>query len=76
MQRHPLKREIIATHVTNEMIIACSLFAHCMKEETGASAPDVLRAYLLTREIFDFVSFWQALEALETKCRMRCSPTC
>jgi glutamate dehydrogenase len=27
----------------------------------------VVRAYLLTREIFDFVSFWQALEALDDK---------
>ena len=38
-----------------------------MREETGATAPDVVRAYLLTREIFDFVSFWQALEALDNK---------
>jgi glutamate dehydrogenase len=27
----------------------------------------VVRAYLLTREIFDFVSFWQALEALDNR---------
>ena len=68
MERHRLKREIIATHVTNEMINrAGSTFVHRMQEETGASAPDVVRAYLLTREIFDFVSFWQALEALDNK---------
>ena len=68
MERHPLTREIIATHVTNEMINrAGSTFVHRMREETGATAPDVVRAYLLTREIFDFVSFWQALEALDNK---------
>jgi glutamate dehydrogenase len=68
MERHPLRREIIATHVTNEMINrAGSTFVHRMQEETGASASDVVRAYLLTREIFDFVSFWQALEALDNK---------
>jgi glutamate dehydrogenase len=68
MERHPLKREIIATHVTNEMINrAGSTFVHRMQEETGARAPDVVRAYLLTREIFDFVSFWKALEALDNK---------
>src|SRR4029077_4007210 len=68
MERHPLKREIIATHVTNEMINrAGSTFVHRMREEAGASAPDVVRAYLLTREIFDFISFWQALEALDNK---------
>jgi glutamate dehydrogenase len=68
MERHPLKREIIATHVTNEMINrAGSTYVQRMQEETGAGAPDVVRAYLLTREIFDFVSFWKALEALDDK---------
>ena len=68
MERHPLRREIIATHVTNEMINrAGSTFVHRMQEEAGAGASDVVRAYLLTREIFDFVSFWQALEALDNK---------
>jgi glutamate dehydrogenase len=66
MERHPLKSEIIATHITNEMINRVgSTYVHRMQEETGARAPDVVRAYLLTREIFDFGSFWQALEALD-----------
>jgi glutamate dehydrogenase len=68
MARHPLKREIVATHVTNEMINRVgSTFFHRMQEDTGASASDVVRAYLLSREIFDFVSFWQALESLDNK---------
>jgi glutamate dehydrogenase len=68
MERHPLRREIIATHVTNELINRVgSTFVHRMQEETGATPPDVVRAYLLTREVFDFVSFWQALEALDNK---------
>ncbi|MBV8329217.1 MAG: NAD-glutamate dehydrogenase, partial [Verrucomicrobia bacterium] len=66
IERHPLKREIIATVVTNEMINrAGSTYVHRLQEETGATAPDVVRAYLLTREIFDFTSFWQGLEALD-----------
>ena len=68
MERHPLKHEIIATHVTNEMINRVgSTYVHRMQEETGATTPDVVRAYLLSREIFDFVSFWQALEALDNE---------
>jgi glutamate dehydrogenase len=68
MERHPLKREIIATHVTNEMINRVgSTYVYRMQEESGASTPDVVRGYLVTREIFDFVSFWQALEALDNK---------
>ena len=61
MERHPLKHEIIATHITNEMINRAGItYVYRMQEETGATAPDVVRAYLVTREIFDFVSFWQA----------------
>jgi glutamate dehydrogenase len=68
MERHPLKREIIVTHVTNEMINrAGNTFVHRMHEESGAPAADVVRGYLLTREIFDFVSFWQTLDALDDK---------
>ncbi len=66
MERHPLKHEIIATHITNEMINRVgSTYVHRMQEETGARAPDVVWAYLLTREIFDFSSFWRALESLD-----------
>ena len=68
MERHPLKHEIVATHVTNEMINRVgSTYVYRMQEETGAKAADVVRAYLLTREIFDFVSFWQAVEALDNE---------
>jgi glutamate dehydrogenase len=68
MERHPLRHEIIATYVTNEMINRMgSTYVFQMQEETGAGISDVVRAYLLTREIFDFVSFWQAVEALDSK---------
>ncbi|TMD15221.1 MAG: NAD-glutamate dehydrogenase, partial [Chloroflexi bacterium] len=65
---HPLRREIIATHVTNSMINRVgSTFVHRMQEETGAPAPDVVRAYLIVREVFGLVSLWQAVEALDYK---------
>jgi glutamate dehydrogenase len=68
MERHPLKHEIVATHVTNEMINRVgTTYVYRMQEETGARTPDVVRAYLLTREIFDFVSFWQGVEALDNE---------
>ena len=66
--RHPLKREIIATHVVNSMVNrVCSTFVHRMVEETGAKAPDVVRAYILTREVFGMVDLWKAVEALDNK---------
>ena len=68
MERHPLKREIIATQVTNDMVHRVgSTFLHRMQEETGARIVDVVRAYLLTREVFDFESFWHTVEALDNK---------
>jgi glutamate dehydrogenase len=68
MHRHPLKREIIATHVTNSMINRVgSTFVHRLGESTGAQPHEIVRAYLLSREIFGFVSLWKPIEALDTR---------
>jgi glutamate dehydrogenase len=68
IQAHPLRREITATHVTNSMVNRVgSTFVHRMQEETGARPPDVVRAYLLVREVFGFVDLWKAIEALDYK---------
>ncbi len=65
---HPLRREIIATHVTNSTINRVgSTFVHRMREETGATAPDVVRAYLIVREVFGMVELWRAVEGLDYK---------
>jgi glutamate dehydrogenase len=65
---HPLRREIIATHVTNSMINRVgSTFVFRMQEETGSSAPEVVRAYLIVREVFGMVELWRAVEALDYK---------
>ena len=40
-------------------------FVHRLMETTGAAAHEVIRAYLLTREIFGFVTLWQQVEALD-----------
>jgi glutamate dehydrogenase len=68
MPRHPLKREIIATHVTNSMVNRVgSTYVHRLMETTGAKPDEIVRAYLLAREIFGFVPLWQALEALDNR---------
>ncbi|MGH8706882.1 MAG: NAD-glutamate dehydrogenase domain-containing protein, partial [Burkholderiales bacterium] len=68
IQAHPLRREIVATHVTNSMVNRVgSTFVHRMREETGAGTAEVVRAYLVTREAFGLVPFWQRAEALELK---------
>ncbi|MGE4241582.1 NAD-glutamate dehydrogenase [Ramlibacter sp.] len=64
--RHPLKREIIATHVLNSMVNRVGpTFVHRLSEITGATAPQIVRAYLATREVFGLVFMWQEIEALD-----------
>jgi glutamate dehydrogenase len=68
MPRHPLKREIIATHVVNSMVNRVgSTFVHRTMETTGARPAEIVRAYLLTREVFGYVPLWQTIEALDNK---------
>ncbi len=68
MPRHPLKREIIATHVTNSMVNRVgSTLAHRLVETTGARPHEVVRAYMMSRDIFGLVPLWQAIEALDNQ---------
>jgi glutamate dehydrogenase len=66
MDRHPLRREIIATQIVNDLVNnSGGTFGFRLSEETGASAPDLARAYLVARKVFDMPRFWAAVEALE-----------
>ena len=68
MLQHPLKREIIATYVTNSMVNRVgSTFVHRLLETTGAHAHEVVRAYLMSREIFGLVPMWQEIESLNNQ---------
>jgi glutamate dehydrogenase len=66
LRRHPLRRDIIATYVTNSMVNrAGSTFANRLRDETGASPPDVARAYTVAREVFDVRRLWKDLATLD-----------
>jgi glutamate dehydrogenase len=66
--RHPLRREIIATHVLNSMVNRVGpTFVHRLGEITGATPPQVVRAYLASREVFGMVPLWQLIEALDAQ---------
>ncbi len=67
MQQHPLRREIVATHVCNSMVNRVgSTFVHRLTQETGARPSDVVRAYLMARESFGLVKLWGEIESLKT----------
>ena len=40
-------------------------FDHRMTEDTGASVVDVIRAWLVSREVFDFAALWSEIDALD-----------
>ncbi|MDA3934110.1 MAG: NAD-glutamate dehydrogenase [Gammaproteobacteria bacterium] len=68
MQSHPLKREIIATQVTNSIINRMGVaFIARMSEDTGADVSSIAKAYAIVREVFDAQQFWDEVEALDRK---------
>ena len=44
-----------------------STFVHRLMETTGATSAQIVRAYLLAREVFGYVPLWQSIEALDNK---------
>jgi len=68
MQRHRLKREIIATAVTNSTINRMgATFMMRMQEDTGKGPEAIAKAYTAAREILDARQLWAQIEALDSK---------
>ncbi|HEX7113451.1 MAG TPA: NAD-glutamate dehydrogenase domain-containing protein [Mizugakiibacter sp.] len=68
MQRHRLKREIIATAVTNSTINRMgATFMLRMQEDTGQGPAAIAKAYTAAREILDARVLWGDIEALDGK---------
>ncbi len=54
MADHPLKREIIATQLSSDLINNMGIgFITRLKEETGAHVSNILRSYVISSEIFN-----------------------
>ncbi|MEG2154550.1 MAG: NAD-glutamate dehydrogenase [Burkholderiaceae bacterium] len=68
MPSHLLRREIVVTAILNSMINRVGpTFVHRLVESTGASAAQVVRAYLIVREVFGLPDAWRAIEALDNQ---------
>ena len=66
IKNHKLRREIIATHITNSMVNRVgSIFFFSVSRDTGMEACDVARAYTITRDSFDLRKLWADIEALD-----------
>ena len=68
MQRHPLRREILATHLTNALVnrVGCE-FVHRLMEETDAQPGDIVRACIMARDVFDLDDVWRSIDALDNR---------
>jgi glutamate dehydrogenase len=63
---HPLKREIIATLASNDVVNSQGItFVSRMVTETGASHADVVKAFRIARDITGAVARWSDVEALD-----------
>ncbi|MGZ4809043.1 MAG: NAD-glutamate dehydrogenase, partial [Thermoanaerobaculia bacterium] len=68
IERHRLRREIIATYITNGMLnrVRPTLVMQ-VNEDTGKPAGDVARAFTIIRESFDLRTIWAEIESLDNK---------
>ena len=65
MQQHPLKREIIATKLSNIIVNEMGFsFVYRMQDETGAPVSAIVRAYMITRSVMNMDMIWGKIEAL------------
>ncbi|MFE3830418.1 NAD-glutamate dehydrogenase [Streptomyces sp. NPDC059092] len=65
---HALRREIITTVLVNDTVnTGGSTFLHRLREETGASIEEIVRAQAAAREIFGLNAVWDAVEALDNQ---------
>jgi glutamate dehydrogenase len=68
MASHPLRRDIVTTLVVNEVVNRCGIsFVFRAAEETGASEADVIRAYIVVREVYGLPALWRSIEKLDNK---------
>lgn len=65
---HALRREIITTVLVNDTVnTGGSTFLHRLREETGASIEEIVRAQAAAREIFGLAAVWDEVEALDNR---------
>ncbi|KAB7645646.1 NAD-glutamate dehydrogenase [Polymorphobacter fuscus] len=64
IDRHRLRRELIATKLTNEIVNRGGLaLAFELAEELGVGLVDVASAFVAARDLFDFRALWAAIDA-------------
>ena len=75
--RHRLRRELVATYITNSLINRMgATFVSDVAEKTGMPAADTARAYIVVRDVFAVRPLWAASRRWTASCRRRCRSSC
>ncbi|EGX55201.1 NAD-glutamate dehydrogenase [Streptomyces zinciresistens K42] len=65
---HPLRREITTTVLVNDTVnTGGTTYLHRLREETGASLEEIVRAQTVARAIFRSAEVWDAVESLDNR---------
>ncbi len=71
IKRHPLRREIIATQISNYMTDDMGItFVDQLHDESGAPVSAIVRAYAAAQIVFNLTRLWRDIEALDYKVEM------
>jgi glutamate dehydrogenase len=66
IREHPLRRDIVATQLANELVNYSGLtFASRIMADTAASASDIVRAHTTARTVFATDAAWHEVELLD-----------
>ena len=64
--QHPLRKEIIATILSNQIANNIGIgFGYRIREETGSTIEDIAKAYVVCVEVFELYDTWRKLEKLD-----------
>ncbi|WP_137894794.1 NAD-glutamate dehydrogenase [Ramlibacter sp. 2FC] len=68
MQRHPLKREIVATYLANTLTNRVgATWVHQLAEKTDAAPAEIVRAFIIARAVFGLEDIWRDIDALDNQ---------
>ncbi len=68
MKEHRLHREIVATQLSNQIVNSVGItFVYRLQTETGASIPDIVRAYTIAANAYDTSRLQKLIDSLNFK---------
>lgn len=72
IKEHPLRREIIATRLSNIIVNEMGFsFVYRLHNETGAPVAAIVRAYMIARNVFNMCEIWKQIEDLSSSIKAK-----